>query len=1125
MRRCGLLVLMCFGWLFSLPHLAGEAQAWAAAPPSPGAAAADALDAGFVRPANRTWIYWWWPNGYATREGIVRDLDEMRSQGIAGALVFQAGAGQTPVRIEFMSDEWRALFRFAVEEAAQRGIVITLNLCDAWNAVGPWVTPEHAARVLDAQEIRVSGGQSLAHRFTPPNNLKHYENLFAFAWQEQDGACRSATWIDLSDKLSAAGELNWQVPEGPWRIVRFGSYVHHKASKRQYLETDPLSKEALDVHFQHTVVPAVEGLQKHLGTTLTHVHIDSGEIGNPDWTPKFRDEFQRRRGYDPYPYFAAKADLVVDSPETTERFLEDYERTIGDLMIECYYGYLGELAAKYGLKTHSEAAGYQKPTVDALRALGCNDIAMSEFWSRNLENEGQYIHQLAEWQLRYHDGIKNAASAAHVYGRPIVQAEAYTVIIRGPNFHADLFDLKDVGDRAFCQGLNRMVLHNFILQPENDERAPGYLWPGIGFEFNRKVTWWPLARAWFDYLNRCQYLHQQGRTIADFCYFQGDWVPAYVPAKWALDPPLPPGCDCDTINADALISRLSVDEQGRLRLPDGLTYRYLVLNQAGRWHPPAKLFGREADGSLQPAPESGSGRPLALSLASLRKLKQLVEAGATVIGPRPQRTIGLAVDPQAEAEARQLIETLWAGAPSFAPPRMTIEGSSFQVHKGGRYPVELAGDGNPRTFWVSAGTEIGQGPTREKPEWLQLDLAEIQPLQSAAIVPRAGFGPRAAELQLSNDGGRFQTVKTLAMPEQGSPVAVELAGHSARYVRLLITDTWARGRNVQVAEFSVSTSAASGPPGEHRVGEGRVIWNRSLADAMQTDGLLPDLEIRESPETRSLPAETFGGIPNPGTFDWIHRAIDGVEMYFLANLRNAPAAGEFLFRVPRRQPELWDPVTGQIRNLPQFAALDDGRTSVPLEFAPRQCFFVIFRAPKPDESRASQVNFPGLEPVTRLAGPWQVQFDPKWGGPEQAVFDKLEDWTTRPEPGIRHYSGIATYRQTFAVPELTAGMRLCLDLGTVRSMARVRLNGRDLGVVWCAPWRVELTGTVQARDNRLEVDVVNLWRNRLVGDAELPLERRFTTSNLERQMRADTPLQPSGLLGPVTVLRVLDHAN
>lgn len=1070
---------------------------------------AQELESGFVNPVGKTWIYWWWPNGYASNEGIVRDLDEMKTKGISGALVFHAGAGETPVTIEFMSKEWLEFFRFAVEEAAKRDITITLNLCQAWNALGPWITPDHAARMLHTQTLQVNGPQALSHRFPVPEKLNYYEALFALAWREKEGVCQTDSWIDLTGRLKNSGHLEWQIPDGQWRIVLYGSHVHSKAKRQRGLETDPLNKAAMDVHFEHTVLPAIKGLEPYLGKTFTHVHIDSSEIGNPDWTPKFREEFRRLRGYDPFPYLAAKANLVVNDTETTERFLEDYDRTVGDLMIECYYGYLGELAAKYGLKTHSEAAGFQKPTVDALRALGCNDISMSEFWARFFKDGRPAINQMSEPQLRAHDGIKTAASAAHVYGRPIVQAEAYTVSIKDPNFHADLFDLKDVGDRAFCQGLNRMVLCFFILQPESDDRMPGYLWPGVGYEFNRKTTWWPMSKTWFDYLNRCQYLHQEGRAVADVCYFQGDWVPAYVPAKWAMDPPLPAGYDCDTINAEAMINRMKVDGQGRLCLPDGFTYRYLVLNQAGRWQKSVAITN---------VPEIGSGKPLALSLASLRKLKELAEAGATVMGPKPDRMIGLPHNPQDEAEARELIEILWDGFPALnSAPVVTIRSSSSLIHKGNHFTVERAADGNPKTFWVSKGVEPGEGPTKEKPEWLLLDLGKLRPVTAVTIVPRVNFGPRAAELQISEDGSRFETVQQLSMDRE-NPVTVELSGRATRSVRLLITDSWANERNVQVCEFSADCPNEAPVSGETRVGKGRVIWNRSLADVMRADGLLPDLEIQEGKQTLALPIETFGGIPNPGSFDWIHRTVGTADFYFLTNLRNAPASGDFVFRVNGKQPELWDPITGTIQKLPAYGLCNDGRISLPLEFSPRQCFFVVFRNELQAPGRGA--NFPDLRSIGEVAGSWEVRFNTKWGGPESIVFDQLQDWTDRPEEGIKYYSGTATYRKTFDLPETAADGRLYLDLGVVNDMACVRLNGSDMGIVWCAPWRVDITAAVKPTGNRLEIDVVNLWRNRLVGDVRLPPDQRFTTSNLEKIFKPDTPLLPSGLRGPVTLKSV-----
>jgi hypothetical protein len=958
-------------------------------------AAAEDLANGFAAPAEsvRPWCYWWWLNGYVTKEGIVRDLDEMRAKGINGVLVFHAGAGPTPKRTEFMSPEWRTLFRFAVEEAARRTMVVGLNLCDGWNAGGPWVKPEDAAKTLVYSTMGVTGPKNFSGTLPKADKAdKTYRDTMVLAWQiggpsseNRKSTCLSQTWVDLTAKMSSDGRFAWQAPTGEWLIVRFGyqTQAHTKCTGGgSYWEIDPLSAEALDRHFAATAGVLLQDVKPYVGKTWKYVHIDSGEIGNPEWTPKLGADFRRLRGYDPLPYFAAKAGQIVDDPAITERFLEDYDRTIGDLMIEGYYGHLGQLARQHGLGTHSEAAGYQKPTVDALRSMGCNDIAMSEFWSRQSPSETNlYIHQLAAAQLRYHDGIKNAASAAHIYGRKIAQAEAFTVIRdltarphgAYPNWDGDLFALKAIGDRAFCAGANRMVLCHFIHQPEPDDQAPGYVWPGVGVEFSRKITWWPLIHGWLSYMTRCQRLLQEGRFVADVCYFQGEWVPAYVPAKWAMNPPLPPGFDCDMINAEALVTRSAAGQHRRLVLPDGQSYRYLVLWQGGRWqHPPPQVFNKASDPSTRATcPAAGSARPLALSPATLKKLKELVEGGVTLVGPRPDRAIGLAGYPTSDVEVKKLTDELWG--------------------------------------------------------------------------------------------------------------------------------------------------AESAPAGQRKVSKGRVIWGQSLAQVMQADGLRPDLEIVEDPATAALPTQTLSGIPNPGSFDCIHRTLDNAEVYFIANLRNAEAAGKFTFRVDGKQPELWDPLTGAIRDAAAFQAAA-GRTTVPLEFAPRGSLFVVLRKPiAADAAGNAKSNFPKPSAFQEITGAWTVRFDPKWGGPASVEFARLEDWTKRPEPGINYYSGKATYMKTFDVPASACqpGKRLWLDLGKVKNVAEVRLNSRSFGGVWTAPWRVELTGVVRPSGNRLEIDVANLWPNRLIGDAKLPPEKRLTKANVA--FKPDQSLLESGLLGPVTL--------
>jgi hypothetical protein len=265
-----------------------------------------------------------------------------------------------------------------------------------------------------------------------------------------------------------------------------------------------------------------------------------------------------------------------------------------------------------------------------------------------------------------------------------------------------------------------------------------------------------------------------------------------------------------------------------------------------------------------------------------------------------------------------------------------------------------------------------------------------------------------------------------------------------------------------------------------------------------------------------------------------HRRTNDRDIYFLANRTDAPIKADCRFRVSRGNPLLWDPVTGERRPLPQFERAD-GLTVIPMEFDAFQSFFVVFGGKDQTPPSKTEKNFPQFKISQELAGAWDVAFDPKWGGPEKITFDTLQDWTTRPEPGIKYYSGIATYRKTLNLARIPEG-KTYLNLGVVHDMARVKLNGKDLGVVWCAPWRVEVTGALKAGENQLEIEVVNRWTNRMIGDKQpgdanprtVKSQDRFLggeefktgryTFSTHDPYKAQSPMLPSGLLGPVRIL-------
>jgi hypothetical protein len=763
----------------------------------------------------------------------------------------------------------------------------------------------------------------------------------------KDGAadCRSSEVLDLTSRINSDGRIEWEAPQGRWTILRFGYTLQGQQTRGSSggglggYEADMLSSAAIERHFKNTAEPMLEDAAVVGVKTLKYLFIDSYEIGadergqQPTWTQGFREEFRNRRGYDLLPYLPALAKRIVDSRDITDRFLSDFRWTIGDLMAERFWGRLGELAHERGVGIQPETGygTYPYPHIDGLRCAGNSDVPMGEFWYGT-----EIMSQFNPWG----NVIRTEASAAHIYGRPVVQAESYSAWTHWKEFP---YALKPVGDEAFIDGLNGIVFQSYTHQPLLDIK-PG--WQGFaGTHVDRNITWWEQARAFFQYLGRCQYLLQQGRFVADALYFYGEGVTKFVPSKEYLHPALPPGYDFDGLNSDVLLHRLAVRD-GRLVLPDGMSYGALVL------------------------PDDG-----VMSSQVLGKIKELVTAGAVVVGPEPQKVPGLRGYPGSEEEMKKLADEVWGDC----------------------------------------------------------------------------------------DGEKVK---------------------------------------------------------ERKLGEGRIVWGKPMREVLSGEGVSPDFE--------------YQGKGKDTTLHFIHRTTRGYEIYFISNRQEREEEVECTFRVSAKQPELWDPVTGETRAAEAFRQAG-GRTTIPLEFAPYGSMFVIFReAIGQDVNGRGSRNFPVYKNMKELSGAWRVSFDPKWGGPANVEFAELVSWPERAEEGIKYYSGTATYRKTFDLPEglQGTGTRIALDLGEVKDVAQVRLNGKDLGVLWSKPFRVEITEAVKASGNVLEIDVVNLWPNRIIGDAELPTARRFTRTNIsimdfktpDAQFKpleqVDEGLLKSGLLGPVRLQAV-----
>jgi hypothetical protein len=291
-----------------------------------------------------------------------------------------------------------------------------------------------------------------------------------------------------------------------------------------------------------------------------------------------------------------------------------------------------------------------------------------------------------------------------------------------------------------------------------------------------------------------------------------------------------------------------------------------------------------------------------------------------------------------------------------------------------------------------------------------------------------------------------------------------------------------------------------------KTGKGRVLSGLTAREALQRDGVPPDFEATGGSRVADV--------------HYIHRVAGDTEIYFVANRSAEPETIECTFRVNGKAPELWDPRSGETRLATAYRQAE-GRTTVPIAFDPYGALFVVFRKRAKGHPATGAPNAGMYEAWQTVDGPWAVSFDPAWGGPAEVPFPELVSWTDRPEEGIRHYSGTATYRRTVTVPEALRERHLALDLGEVRELAEVRVNGQSLGVVWSPPFRVDLGDALRPGENAIEVDVVNFWPNRIIGDAALEEEKRKTRTNI-RNLTSDTPLMRSGLLGPVRLVEALE---
>ncbi|MDR1880521.1 MAG: glycoside hydrolase family 2, partial [Tannerellaceae bacterium] len=616
----------------------------------------------------RARVFWWWLEGYITRQGIMDDLHAMKEAGIAGAIVFDAGSSgyytggkptyhnsvlPTQQGVGFMTPEWRDLFAFSCRVADSLGIELSLSITSGWNDGGPWVTPEYASQKLVWSEITVAGGQVIDSLLPLPEKLLTFKGypyfspiaVLALKLSPEAGTVEPLPWFDIKAVHSIAIPqtptglgYDWEALVRPLPDGLTGCHALEDdvTDISEYVDGDgrlkweaPPGRYAI-LRFGHTGTgvsvsthsPGAGGLaidyMSAEATNLQFEHVvapilqDLRKTGCQSLRYLHDDSWELgAANWTPSmeKTFAAATgyDIRKYLPVIAGKIIESHD--VSDRFLYDFRRTIADLVHQNHYRRLKELA--HRHGMGLHPESGGPHPAPIDALKNMGENDipmGEFWTIANTHRVEPHRRlyVKQGASAAHIYGKRFMQAEGPTSI--GPHWERDPWMLKPTMDRVFCEGMNRFVIHTFTHSPR-EAGLPGNEY-FAGTHFNPNVTWWKQGKAFLDWSARNSFMLSQGLFVADVAFYYGDNVPNQVPLK-NIDPRLGEGYDYDVVNTDVILNRMAA-RNGKIYLPDGMSYHVLVL-------PDRKAI----------LPET------------LEKIERLVKEGGVVVGPKPETGTGL----------------------------------------------------------------------------------------------------------------------------------------------------------------------------------------------------------------------------------------------------------------------------------------------------------------------------------------------------------------------------------------------------------------------------------------------------------------------------------------------------
>lgn len=1055
-------------------------------------------EAAFLRPPFSSGVYtWWhWMNGNITKDGITRDLEAMKANGIAGFQLFEAGSGIPVGPVESLSDAWTDLVLHTLCEAERLGLEFAMHNCPGWSSSGgPWITPDKAMQVITWSETPLTGGQQIRLQLpVPTHRFGYYRDTYCLAIPSGSGVIPRSSVIDLTDRMDQEGFLNWDAPAGEWTVMRFGQTAkdqknHSAPTKATGLDCDKFSTQALDYHLDcmfKRLMPVMEKMARHSKVGLL---IDSYEMGDQDWTRDLPASFEQRRGYALWPFLPALTGRTVDSEDSTRRFRFDFRRTQADLFADRYYSHFQKRCREKGIITYTEP--YGGGMMEELQVAQRLDINMGEFW----------CGQTVLWpNFLLNRTVKQVASVAHTLGGKVVGAEAFTSEPDSDKWLLHPYALKSLGDYMFTRGLSRIYFHRYVHQP-HPTAAPGMTMGPWGLHFDRTNTWWKPGKVWIDYLNRCQHVFQTSDFQADILYHSGDdtFGSTAEPEQTTVAPP--EGYDYDIINTE-ILEQAKV-RNGKILLPATRTEGYKLL---------ALL------------------KPEVMTMHTLQTLARLVEEGMTLVGRKPQRTPGLR-DAAQESEFAALVHRLWQHP---------------NVHEENLQEVLRRLDVSPDFTYIPSGQDAAVHAIhyRQKETHLYFVANRRRMYQKGT----AHFRVRGLVPEYWNPyTGEIMECPAYRSDSKGVEVPLSLSPAGSMFVVFRKADRqggWTEVKHDDTLLFPLPAGLPETPPPSSDFS--LTCWIKPEADIALTD----------EQEFGSMCTRCFALYPQEGArrYGKGHSVVglsagrNGIVVYERETENKAayrlplPLSGwTHLALVYRHNtPQLWingwhagsGTASGSIVHAPAglsdpFAKADAYEGELcdlhlhPTVLGAKE-IAALHRKGLPDPLVQNDAPFswlPGhrliawrtgayeltsedttlrkhiraLPANISLDGPWTLRFPPGLGAPEEIRLSRLRSLHLEEDFGVRHFSGTMTYAYSLSLPTdyLQEGLCLRLDLGRVEVLAEVRVNGTAVGTCWAPPYAVDVGHLLHPGENAIEVRVTNLWVNRLIGDEHLPEENAY----------------------------------